>query len=180
MGPSGVGKTTLLNLIAGFDAPGVEGTGFIELKGRPLVDTPAHRRKLGLVFQTPLLFPHLSVGENLSFGLPRDIKGKDRQSRIEEALAYAGLEGFSDRDPFGLSGGQRARVSLLRTLLSAPEALLLDEPFSALDEETRADMRAFTLAQIKAHGLPTLLVTHDPRDAEALSARTLHLTAADP
>ena len=175
MGPSGSGKTTLLNIIAGFAAPPVRWTGDVHLAGRRLNSLPPQRRRLGLVFQTPLLFPHLSVGQNLGFGLPSGQSTALRQAQIADALSSAGLSGFADRDPESLSGGQRARVSLLRTLLSQPDALLLDEPFSALDEATKADMRAFTAAHIGETALPTILVTHDPRDAEAMGARCFHL-----
>ncbi|MGB1161116.1 MAG: ATP-binding cassette domain-containing protein [Alphaproteobacteria bacterium] len=175
MGPSGSGKTTLLNIIAGFAKPPVRWRGTLHLNGQAIEHQRPEQRRLGLVFQTPLLFPHLSVGQNLAFGIPSEISGTERQNRIEEALSSAGLSGFAARDPQSLSGGQRARVSLLRTLLSQPKALLLDEPFSSLDEATKDDMRAFTAAQIAAHSLPTVLVTHDPRDAAALSARVLTL-----
>jgi len=175
MGPSGSGKTTLLNIIAGFAASPVRWTGEVQLAGRRLNSLPPQRRRLGLVFQTPLLFPHLSVGQNLGFGMPSGQSAVLRQATIEQALSTAGLTGFADRDPESLSGGQRARISLLRTLLSQPDALLLDEPFSALDEATKADMRAFTAAQIRNTALPTILVTHDPRDAEAMDARRFHL-----
>lgn len=180
MGPSGSGKTTLLNIIAGFASPPVRWSGDLRLDGQAINKQPPERRRLGLVFQTPLLFPHLSVGQNLSFGIPGEIKGKDRNDRIDDALSSAGLANFADRDPHSLSGGQRARVSLLRTLLSQPKALLLDEPFSSLDEATKDDVRAFTAAQISAHKLPTVLVTHDPRDADSLSARTLTLPSIKP
>ena len=178
MGPSGVGKSTLLNVLAGFDAPNLKCGGSIFLNGRDISNLPAHQRRLGLVFQSALLFPHLSVGENLGFGLPGSLRRDERQARITAALETAGLAGYGDRDPHGLSGGQKARVSLMRTLLSEPLALLLDEPFSALDEELRQDMRGFTQALIRERQLPTVLVTHDERDAEALSARTLKLTGA--
>ena len=180
MGPSGSGKSTLLTIIAGFAQPPVRWSGDIRLRGTVLNQQPPERRRLGLVFQTPLLFPHLSVGQNLGFGIPGEVQGTDRQAQIEEALDRAGLTGFSHRDPQSLSGGQQARVSLLRTLLSQPQALLLDEPFSSLDEATKDEMRAFTAAQIEAHELPTVLVTHNPRDAAALGARTLSLPGMEP
>lgn len=175
MGPSGSGKTTLLNLIAGFADPPVRWGGEVWLAGERLCHQPPHKRRLGLVFQSPLLFPHLSVGQNLGFGVPGNVPAADRRARVDDALDQAGLGGVFDRDPQTLSGGQRARASLLRTLLSEPRALLLDEPFSALDEATKDDVRAFTAAQIERYGLPTLLVTHDPRDAESLGADVLHL-----
>ena len=174
VGGSGSGKTTTLKMINRLIEPT---SGTIRVHGEDVTksDPVLLRRSIGYAFQSVGLFPHLSVGQNLSFGIPGDIRGKNRKDRIDDALSSAGLAGFADRDPHSLSGGQRARVSLLRTLLSQPKALLLDEPFSSLDEATKDDVRAFTAGQIAACKLPTILVTHDPRDADSLSARTLTL-----
>jgi putative thiamine transport system ATP-binding protein len=170
MGPSGCGKSTLLDFIAGNRRPGIDASGRVVLDGRPLDHLPPERRRIGILFQDDLLFPHLSVGENLGFALPREIRGrKERRARVEAALAEAELEGFAERDPATLSGGQRARVALMRTLLAEPRALLLDEPFSKLDAELRARMRPFVFEHARHAGLPALLVTHDPADAAATS-----------
>ncbi|MDH3663092.1 MAG: ATP-binding cassette domain-containing protein, partial [Alphaproteobacteria bacterium] len=122
------------------------------------------------------LFPHLSVGENLLFALPSGIHPKrERTQRVDAALVEAGLEGFADRDPASLSGGQRARVALMRTLLAAPRCLLLDEPFGKLDRELRERVRRFVFDHAREAGLPTLLVTHEAADAEAASGPVIAL-----
>lgn len=174
MGPSGCGKSTLLAAIVGALPPAFTLGGRIWLDGRDVTDLPTHRRQMGLLFQDDILFPHLSVAGNLGFGLPRGTP--DRAARIEAALTQAGLEGMGPRDPATLSGGQRARVALMRTLLSAPRALLLDEPFSKLDAALRDQMRAFTFEQAK--GLPTILVTHDQDDAKAAQGPVITVTGA--
>ncbi len=142
--------------------------------------SPCFRR--GATDRPPLpgcaAFPHLSVGGNVAFGLPRHTRGAARLAAVEQALADAGLEGFADRDPATLSGGQRTRVALMRALLAEPEALLLDEPFSRLDASLRADIRAFTFAQIHARGIPALMVTHDEQDAVAAGGAVVHLSPA--
>jgi putative thiamine transport system ATP-binding protein len=174
MGPSGSGKSSLLAFIAGLLPPGFTTRGEAWLGGSRIDRLPAEQRHAGLLFQDDLLFPHLSVGGNLAFALPAGVHGR-RQRRlvIEEALARADLAGFGDRDPATLSGGQRARVAVLRVLLSRPQALLLDEPFSRLDAALRAQFRAFVFGEARARGLPTLLVTHDPVDAEAAGGRII-------
>jgi putative thiamine transport system ATP-binding protein len=173
MGPSGSGKSTLLAFVAGFLDPAFRAEGRVRLDGTDLTALPPEERRLGLLFQDPLLFPHLSVAGNLLFGLRRDVT--DRLDRAEDALRSAGLEGFGPRDPATLSGGQQARVALLRVLLSEPRALLLDEPFSKLDQGLRGDIRRFVLARAREEGLPTLLVTHDPADAEAAGGAVVML-----
>lgn len=178
MGPSGVGKSTLLDAIGGHLASGFRVTGQVLLDGRDVTVLPAEARRIGLLFQDALLFPHLSVGGNLAFGLPRHTRGAARLAVVAQALADAGLEGFADRDPATLSGGQRTRVALMRALLAEPEALLLDEPFSRLDASLRADIRAFTFAQIHARGIPALMVTHDEQDAVAAGGAVVHLSPA--
>lgn len=168
MGPSGSGKSTALAAITGTLPPDFGRTGRILLAGKDISSLPTRLRNVGLLFQDPVLFPHLSVGGNLAFALPAHIRGRPaRQARIDAALASADLAGYADRDPATLSGGQKARVALLRTLLAEPAALLLDEPFSRLDTALRAQIRQFTFERARQAGIPTLLVTHDLEDARA-------------
>jgi putative thiamine transport system ATP-binding protein len=176
MGPSGSGKSTLLSFVAGTLDPAFAATGAVTLGGRDITHLASHARRVGILFQDDLLFPHLSVGGNLAFALPRAIRDRaQRRHRVEAALVEADLAGFADRDPATLSGGQRARVALMRTLLSSPEALLLDEPFGKLDTQLRHDMRAFVFEHARLRGLPVLLVTHDPSDAQAAGGRIVDL-----
>ena len=134
------------------------------------------RRRIGILFQDDLLFPHLSVGANLAFALPASVRPTNlRRERIDQALSDAGLAGFADRDPTTLSGGQRARVAVMRTLLAEPLALLLDEPFSKLDATLRGDFRRFVFDHAKQSGLPTVLVTHDEADAQAAQGPVIRL-----
>lgn len=165
MGPSGCGKSSVLLAIAGALPPVFTISGRVRLNGADVVTLPAHLRRVGLLFQDDILFPHLSVAGNLGFGLQRGVP--DRAARINAALDAADLSGMGPRDPATLSGGQRARVALMRTLLSEPRALLLDEPFSKLDADLRAQMRNFVFATARAHALPVLMVTHDADDARA-------------
>ncbi len=179
MGPSGSGKSTLLNSLCGTLDPIFRAAGRVFLGEREIGNLPPERRRIGILFQDDLLFPHLSVGENLAFGLTRSVRGRaERAGRIEAALGEAGLAGFAKRDPATLSGGQPARVALLRLLLAEPEALLLDEPFNKLDAALRADFRRFVLAHAAAAGLPVLMVTHDLVDAEAANGPVLELATS--
>ncbi|MEE8144303.1 MAG: ATP-binding cassette domain-containing protein [Kiloniellales bacterium] len=176
MGPSGSGKSSLLAFICGSLDPAFRAAGRVLLDGTEITRLPPESRRVGILFQDDLLFPHLSVAENLAFGLPPSVKGRDaRMARIAAALAEADLVGFGARDPATLSGGQRARVALLRTLLAEPKALLLDEPFSKLDVALRARVRRFVFDHARAQGLPTLLVTHDPADAESAGGAVVEL-----
>ncbi|MDX2485355.1 MAG: ATP-binding cassette domain-containing protein [Pseudodonghicola sp.] len=177
MGPSGIGKSTLLDAIAGHLTHGFFLSGSIRLDGTDLAPLPAEARRVGLMFQDAVLFPHLSVGDNLAFGLARSVRGRAaRRAVVEAALERAGLAGMHDRDPATLSGGQRSRAALMRTLLAEPRALLLDEPFSKLDAALRAEMRAFTFEHIRSRDIPALMVTHDPADAEAANGPLIDLT----
>jgi len=165
MGASGSGKSTVLHWMIGALDPVFTATGELKLNGKRVDQIPTEQRRIGILFQDDLLFAHLSVGQNLAFALPSEIKGKShRRQVIEEQLAQIGLLGFYDRDPATLSGGQRARVSVLRTLLAQPQALLLDEPFGKLDAVLREQFRAFVFERVKALAIPTLLVTHDIAD----------------
>jgi putative thiamine transport system ATP-binding protein len=176
MGPSGVGKSTLLDAIGGHLAPEFRLSGRITLNGRDMLPLPAEARSIGLMFQDALLFPHLSLGDNLAFGLPQALHGrKARRAAVDQALAQAGLAGLYDRDPATLSGGQRARAALMRTLLAEPLALLLDEPFSKLDPELRDDIRRFTFDHVRARAIPTLMVTHDAADAAVAAGAQIAL-----
>lgn len=177
MGPSGSGKSTLLAYVAGFLDPVFSATGRIRLNALDVTGLPPERRGMGLLFQDPLLFPHLSVGGNLMFGLARAIMGHGaRRQAVEAALRHVGMGEFSNRDPATLSGGQRARVALMRTLLSKPAALLLDEPFSKLDTARRGQVRELVFAEARQRGLPVLLVTHDIADAKAAGGPCIELT----
>ncbi|MBT5833767.1 MAG: ATP-binding cassette domain-containing protein [Deltaproteobacteria bacterium] len=175
MGPSGCGKSSLLAYLCGALPSVFKTSGKIILYDRTLDNLPSHERKLGILFQDDLLFPHLSVGENLAFALPAKIKHQERRDQIEQALEEIELSGMYERDPASLSGGQRARVALMRTLLAQPEALLLDEPFSKLDQELRGRFRKQVFAYAVKNQLPTLLVTHDPADARAAGGDILSL-----
>nr|WP_246409966.1 ABC transporter ATP-binding protein [Kaistia hirudinis] len=167
VGPSGSGKTTLLRIIAGFEAPDA---GRVVLDGTMLADgprsTPPHRRDIGIVAQDGALFPHLSVAENIGYGLSRRYVGRD--ARIRDLLAMTGLDAsILRRRPDQLSGGQQQRVALARALARSPRLILLDEPFSALDTGLRAHTRQAVSELLTAAGITTILVTHD--QAEALS-----------
>ena len=176
MGPSGIGKSTLLDAIAGHLPPQFQMRGRVALDGRDITALPAEARCIGMMFQDAVMFSHLSVGDNLAFGLHGRIKGRtQRRAAVDAALVSAGLEGFYDRDPATLSGGQRARAALMRTLLAEPKALLLDEPFSRLDAALRAEIRGFVFDHARAQGLPVLLVTHDAVDAEAAAGPVITL-----
>ncbi|ARE41774.1 ABC transporter, ATP-binding protein YnjD [Rhodovulum sp. P5] len=168
MGPSGSGKSTLLAALMGTLPRAFTLSGRVSLDGRDITDLPPEARRIGILFQDELLFPHLSVGGNLAFALPRSIRGrKTRQAHVDAALADIGLDGFADRDPATLSGGQKARVALMRMLLAEPRALLLDEPFSRLDAALRGQIRQMVFERARTRRLPVVLVTHDPADAEA-------------
>lgn len=179
VGASGSGKSSLLGFLCGIQAAAIVGTGSARLGDEELTTRPAHQRGLGLLFQDPLLFPHLSVAGNLLFGLREGGTRSARQQRVAEALASMDLDGYADRDPATLSGGQRSRVALLRVLLAEPRALLLDEPFSALDDASRQRVRELVFAEAKRRDLPTLLVTHDEQDVAAAAGNVVRLQPAD-
>jgi putative thiamine transport system ATP-binding protein len=175
MGPSGSGKSSLLAWMVGLlDAP-FEARGRLRLDGRELQGLPIEQRRIGLLFQDDLLFPHLSVLDNLLFALPPG-RSVERRARAEAALERADLAGYGARRPASLSGGQRARVSLLRALLAEPRALLLDEPFSRLDAALRARFRDWVWHTLAGQGIATVLVTHDAADVPA-GSRVIELGA---
>jgi iron(III) transport system ATP-binding protein len=159
LGPSGCGKTTLLRVVAGFERPDA---GSVHVQGRDVTGTPAHARRIAMVPQEGALFPHLTVGANVGFGLPRQAR---KGGRVDELLALAGLAGLKDRMPYELSGGQQQRVAVARALAPEPSVVLLDEPFSALDAGLRAAIRDDVLGLLRAHDTTALLVTHDQDEA---------------
>lgn len=168
MGPSGSGKSTLLAYVGGFMDPAFSASGKVFCGDVEVTALPAELRHAGLLFQDPLLFPHMSVGANLAFAVPPSVHGRTARRRLaSQALDAIGLDGMDKRDPDTLSGGQKARVALARVLLSQPRMLLLDEPFSKLDADLRAQMRDLVFARVREGRLPALLVTHDEADAEA-------------
>lgn len=168
LGPSGCGKTTTLRSIAGFVRPDA---GEIALGGQmvfgPGIDVPAARRGVGVVFQHLALFPHMSVARNVGFGVAKSA----RRERVGEMLALVGLDGYERRFPRQLSGGQQQRVALARALAPGPRLLCLDEPFSDLDADLRAQLRTEVRKTIKASGTPTIFVTHDQQEAMSVSDR---------
>lgn len=165
IGPSGCGKTTLLRLIAGFECPH---TGEILLQGKSVVShanfVPPEKRGVGMVFQDYALFPHLNIGANIAFGLNQLSKTQHRE-RIQEMLEMVGLTGYEQRLPHELSGGERQRVALARALAPRPVVLLMDEPFSNLDADRRAQMRYEVRQIIKQSGITCIFVTHDQEEA---------------
>lgn len=169
LGPSGCGKTTLLRIIAGFLQPDA---GQVSLAGRGLNGVPPNARNLGMVFQNYAIFPHLSVAENVAYGLrARGIASSEIVRRVAEALARVRLAQFADRFPDALSGGQKQRVGLARAMVIEPELLLLDEPLSNLDAKLRIEMRQEIRLMQRELGITTVYVTHDQEEALAISDR---------
>ena len=169
LGPSGCGKTTTLNLIAGFVLPTA---GRVRIDGQDVTDRPAHQRGLGMVFQSYALFPHLSVFENVAFGLrERRTARAEIERRVRAALALVRLDTRADHRPAQLSGGMQQRVALARALVYEPRVLLLDEPLAALDKKLREEMRCELREIQRAVGITTIFVTHDQAEALGLSDR---------
>jgi iron(III) transport system ATP-binding protein len=169
LGPSGCGKTTLLRLLAGFLRPDA---GTIAFDGRDVTRLAPERRDAGLVFQNYALWPHLTVFENVAFGLDtRDIRGEARTRQVMEALTQVRMADYADRKPASLSGGQQQRVALARALAFRPRLLLLDEPLSNLDAKLRDAMRGELRRLCKGAGLTTIYVTHDRREALSMGDR---------
>lgn len=162
MGKSGIGKSKLVDAIGGvLEKPFLLKGEFVS-DGQAVTHLPPAMRKFGILFQNLPLFPHLSVGQNIGFAMPRETE--NRQEKIAAMLNSAGLKGFENRDPASLSGGQAARVLLLRTLANQPRLLVLDEPFSKLDPQTREEMKAFVFSEVQASNIPAILITHDASD----------------
>ncbi|MBS8262462.1 ATP-binding cassette domain-containing protein [Roseibium polysiphoniae] len=176
MGDSGAGKSTLLEYVGGFLRPPFEASGRLILNNRDITTLSPRDRHVGFMFQSPLLFPHMSVRDNLLFGLPNGGMTKhERATAVEASLCDIGMDDFADRDPATLSGGQQTRIALMRLLMAEPEALLLDEPFSSLDQSRRADLRDLVFKLARERGLPVLLVTHDKEDADAAGGDLVEL-----
>ena len=163
MGASGSGKSTLLGSICGTLPTGLRFTGSVSLGGRRIDTLPTEQRRVGVLFQDDLLFAHMTVAENLLFAVPAG-PAPQRQSLVNAGLADLELSDFAHANPATLSGGQRARVALMRALLAEPQALLLDEPFSRLDAELRERVRQFVFNLVRKRGIPVLMVTHDEAD----------------
>jgi putative spermidine/putrescine transport system ATP-binding protein len=169
LGPSGSGKTTLLRLVAGFERPD---RGRIELGDRDVTSLPPHLRETNTVFQDYALFPHMTVAENIGYGLR--VKGmprSDRRERVERALRMVRLTGLDQRRPSQLSGGQRQRVALARAVVNEPQVLLLDEPLGALDLKLRQEMQLELKRIQKQVGITFVYVTHDQEEALTMSDR---------
>ncbi|MFQ1700578.1 ABC transporter ATP-binding protein [Loktanella agnita] len=162
LGPSGCGKSTTLRIVAGVE---MQGSGTIHVDGALVCDTvyrvPPEGRGIGLMFQDFALFPHLTVGKNVAFGL----KGRDSKTRVHDLLDKVGMSRFVDEYPQQLSGGEQQRVALARALAPRPRIMLMDEPFSGLDDRLRDDIRDETLDVLKSEGTAVLLVTHEPGEA---------------
>lgn len=170
MGPSGCGKSTLLDIIAGHLNPDFYYEGLLSLNGIALDKLAPHQRQVGILFQDDLLFPHLRVWENLAYALPNSVKARQRKEQALSSLTSVSLLFLANSYPDQLSGGQRARVSLIRMLLARPKLVLLDEPFSKLDTHLRVEFRDWVIEQLKQANVPSLMVTHDKQDIPPASA----------
>jgi len=173
LGPSGSGKSTLLAIVAGLQQPL---SGNVWFDGQEITRLPPEQRRFALMFQDFALFPHLSVLDNVAFGLIEQRLGKSQaRAKALDMLALFGLADHARHKVWHLSGGEQQRVALARALITQPRALLLDEPFSALDADLRASLRDEFKTRIQAAGMPTLLVTHDEQEARAMAARAVRL-----
>lgn len=175
LGPSGCGKSTLLRVIAGLERPDA---GRVYWDGDEITTTPAHLRDFGLMFQTFALFPHRTVGQNVSFGLEmHGVPAHERDRRVAEALAWVGMDRFHDRRIDGLSGGEKQRVALARTLAPRPRMVMLDEPLGSLDRLIRDRLIEEIAELLSETGTPAIYVTHDHDEARALSDRVALMRA---
>jgi len=172
VGPSGVGKSTLLSTIAGFDAPI---SGALSWCGQDLLPLAVWERPLACLFQSDNIFTHLSVRRNLALGLPQQLSDNDGAIAIQEVAENLGIDAFLDRPASDLSGGQQQRVGLARALLTKKPLLLLDEPFSALDTQTRETAISLVRRITKDYDLAVILITHDEADVTALDASLVRL-----
>jgi putative spermidine/putrescine transport system ATP-binding protein len=169
LGPSGSGKTTCLRMIAGFERPD---TGRVRLAGEDVTDVPPNERDVNTVFQDYALFPHMSVEQNVGYGLRiKKVQSSQRRQRVDEALEMVRLGGYGDRRPGQLSGGQRQRVALARALVNRPRALLLDEPLGALDLKLRQQLQVELKRIQQEVGITFIYVTHDQDEALTMSDR---------
>jgi ABC-type Fe3+/spermidine/putrescine transport system ATPase subunit len=174
LGPSGSGKSTLLSIVAGLQPPL---SGSVWFNCQDITKLPPEQRRFALMFQDFALFAHLNVLDNVAFGLVEQRLDKRRaRAQAMEMLALFGLNNHAHHKVWHLSGGEQQRVALARALITNPRALLLDEPFSALDADLRTTLRDEFRARIQAAGLPALLVTHDEAEARAMAARAVRLT----
>ena len=178
LGGSGSGKSTLLHLIAGFIAPS-QGTIMIEGKvasSKDTIDMPPHKRGISMIFQDLALWPHMSVGENIEFGLKmQKMPKKQRDTKVEEYLKLVDLEGFENRAISQLSGGQMQRVAIARSLITSPKILLLDEPLSSLDEDLNKRLREMIVTLQSTLGFALIYVTHNQAEAREVATRTISL-----
>ncbi len=175
IGSSGSGKSSLLNHIGGFTNDDLQAAGDILLDGKLLNNVPSEKRRIGLLFQDDLLFPHMTLLQNLMIGISASYSRKAKIELAKQALADSELEGFDDRRINTISGGQRARLSLWRMILSEPNAIMLDEPFSSFDPRLKDKIREYFFSHITENNIPTILVTHDLDDVKSAKGKLIDL-----
>jgi len=173
LGPSGCGKSTLLSIVAGLQQPEA---GSVWFDGVDITRVPPERRRFALMFQDFALFAHLNVQDNVAFGLvEQGQRRRAARAQAQQWLGVMGLSGMAERKIWQLSGGEQQRAALARALITQPRALLLDEPFSALDADLRTTLRSEFGQRIRAAAIPTVLVTHDESEAQAMADRVVRL-----